>query len=245
MMEIIKRQININNIEIGNKFYFKINLNQSINNLGMMTDMPYGSNTILMGNYQPIQFINDYDLEPYIKTSGRIVAGTDSKLNRVKSYDANEPYKTNFDIRRETYVNYSGITIDGVDRVTKINEDEVSYTINARRDALLGTSGQTSGILYIDNPIDSTSLPIELSVLNTTTKVQYIGEGWNETNLSIDPQIQEEFLIGINSPPEVKSDVFIDRGVINVLDKHLRLSEIKNLDHLTRYGNGFYNISKI
>jgi hypothetical protein len=42
-------------------------------------------------------------------------------------------------------------------------------------------------------------------------------------------------------PPEVESDVFIDRGVISVMDMHLRLSEIKDTKQLERYGNGFIN----
>jgi hypothetical protein len=28
------------------------------------------------------------------------------------------------------------------------------------------------------------------------------------------------------------------------MDKHLRMSEIKNLGQLSRYGNGFYNLTK-
>ena len=244
-MEIIRKQINISDVYIGNRFYFKIKLEQTINNLGIMTDMSYGTNTISLDNNQPIEFINNYDLDPYIKTSDKIIAGTTSKLNIVKSYDADEPYKPNFDIRKEVYINYDNVTIEGVDRVTNIDGSEITYAINASRDLLLGTSGQTSGVLYTDNPKENIILPNELSSNETTTKVQYMGEGWNKTNMSIDPQIQEEYLIGIISTPEIKTDVFIDRGVINVLDKHLRLSEIKNLDHLEKYGNGFYNINRI
>jgi hypothetical protein len=55
---------------------------------------------------------------------------------------------------------------------------------------------------------------------------------------------KEEYLFGIISPPEVQSDVFIDRGATSVLDMHLRLSEIGNISELTRYGNGFYKLNK-
>jgi hypothetical protein len=40
-------------------------------------------------------------------------------------------------------------------------------------------------------------------------------------------------------PPEVENQVFIDRGVVSIMDMHLRLSEIKDLGQLSRYGNGF------
>ena len=74
---------------------------------------------------------------------------------------------------------------------------------------------------------------------------KYIGQGLNETNVSLSALAKEEYLFGIISPPEVKSDVFIDRSVMSIMDMHLRLSEIKNLGELTRYGNGYYNITRI
>jgi hypothetical protein len=62
--------------------------------------------------------------------------------------------------------------------------------------------------------------------------------------VSLSALTKEEYLFGIISPPEVQSDVFIDRGITTVMDKHLRMSEIKNLGQLSRYGNGFYNLTK-
>jgi hypothetical protein len=50
--------------------------------------------------------------------------------------------------------------------------------------------------------------------------------------------------MGIISRPEVENDVFIDRGIVSVLDTHLRLSDINNLGQLQQYGNGFYKIEK-
>ena len=76
------------------------------------------------------------------------------------------------------------------------------------------------------------------------TKSQFQSEGWNGTNTSLDPEVREEYLFGIINTPEVQSDVFIDRGAVSVLDTHLRLSEIESLDHLVRYGNGYYKINR-
>ena len=61
---------------------------------------------------------------------------------------------------------------------------------------------------------------------------------------SLSALTKEEYLFGIISKPEVQNGVFIDRGVISVMDMHLRMSEIKNLGELTRYGNGFYTIRR-
>ena len=72
-----------------------------------------------------------------------------------------------------------------------------------------------------------------------------IGNVFSQTNTSLSAITKEEFLLGIISRPEVENDVFIDRGVVPVLDYHLRLSEIKNLGQLQQYGNGYYNIDRI
>jgi hypothetical protein len=76
------------------------------------------------------------------------------------------------------------------------------------------------------------------------TSFSYVGEGINETNVSISALTKEEYLFGIISPPEVQSDVFIDRGITTVMDKHLKMSEIKNLGELIRYGNGYYKLTR-
>jgi hypothetical protein len=242
-MEIIKKRILFNDIEKDGNIYLKIPLTQSVDGLGLLTDMPYGPNTIF-GILNRYEFLNDYITSIWYKNSGKIISASDSKLERVRSYDSDDPFIEHFNIRNSNYINYSGDSIAGVDRVISVNDDEIKYTIDAKIDANLGTSGQTTGILYTDNPIDGVRITDELDNSITTTKVEYIGEGWNETNVSVDPQVQEEYLIGIISPPEVESDVFIDRTTFSVLDNHLRLSEVETLDHLTRYGNGFYNINR-
>ena len=242
-MEIIKRRILFSDIENSDNVYLKIPLTQSINGLGLLTDMPYGPNKI-SGVLNGYEFMNDYVTSVWYKSSGKIVSASDSKLEGVRSYDSDNPFKEHFTIRKSNYINFLGESIAGVDRVIKINGDEIKYTVDAKIDSKLGTSGQTTGILYTDNPIDGVIIPEELDSAITMTKVEYIGEGWNERNTSIDPQVQEEYLIGIISPPEVESDVFIDRTTFSVLDNHLRLSEIESLDHLSRYGNGFYNINR-
>jgi hypothetical protein len=235
-MELIKRQISTRDIQ-GGSVNFKIVLTQKIDALGIGTDMMYAD-----GAYSASE-LNQL-LGQHHKDAGQIIGVTDSKLDKVKSYDAEEPYKVDLNIREETYKNYKGDWINGVDRVISVDGDEIKYTFGATSDINIGTSAQTSGILFVDNPKDGLNPNNAETNENMTTSIQYMGEGWNYRNTSISPQIQEEYLIGIISPPEVESDVFIDRGVVSVLDKHLRLSEIESLDHLERYGNGFYNINR-
>lgn len=253
-MEIIKRKIlidktaNAGTAKLAQKvvnYRFKIPLNQTIENMGLKTDMPYNGTLIYPENsVLPLEFMSQGVVSDYYKKGDKIIYASDSKLNEVKSYDKDEQYKLNFDMKKEQYTNYESTTIIGVDRVTNIDGEEITYVLDTKRDLLIGTTGQTTGTLYVDNTPDDLFLPNDLDEDITTTKVQYTSEGWNQTNTSLEPQIQEEYLLGIISPPEVESDVFIDRSTFSVLDRHLRLSEVESLEHLTRYGNGFYNINR-
>lgn len=242
-MEIIKRQISKT---VGESIYLKIPLTQTIDNMGLMTDMPFvdGQQIDRCSGGLPLDFLNDGITSTFYRQGGVVNYGSDSKLEVVRSYDNDNQYIINFDVKRESYTNYDGVPINGVDRVVSINGDTIVYTVDAQRNALIGTEAQDTGIQYIDNPEEGVAIPVELDSDITATRVQYLAEGWNERNTSRDPQIQEEYLLGIISKPEVESDVFIDRTTFSVLDKHLRLSEVESLEHLTRYGNGFYNINR-
>ena len=186
-------------------------------------------------------------LSDYWAYASRITGFTDSKKIDVKSYSKVQPYQTGFDINKTIYTNYIGNTIDGRTRITHQSLPSLSavtYVFDANNDVNIGTTNQTSGILYTDysgiTRVVENYLTGDIRV--PLTVMQYNGEGWNETNTSLSAQTKEEYLFGITQPPEVESDVFIDRGSVTVLENHLRLSEIESLEHLERYNNGFYNI---
>ena len=243
-MEVIKKKISISDLLSGD-VHFKVQLTQKLDDLGMSTDIPYDTYTLsmsvdklLFGHY------TSSDLTEFYKENGTIKYITDSKLQALKSYDINEPYKKDLDMNTETYLNYKGSQVNGVDKVTNVNGSEITYVMGTKKDINIGTSGQTTGILYIDNPVNGLE-PNNANINEfMATNAQYESEGWNISNSSLDPNIREEYLFGIISQPEVESDVFIDRGVVSILDSHLRLSEIESLDHLERYGNGYYNINR-
>lgn len=173
-----------------------------------------------------------------------ITGMTDSKIEEVRSYNAADSFRVGFDINKNVYTNYKNEIILGVDMVKSIDNPKI-YVFSAPNDSTIGTNTQVHGITYLDYigrdrqvVVDSIRRTIPL------TTFRYIGEGWNETNTSLSATIKKEYLFGIISQPEVESDVFIDRGITSVMDMHLRLSEIKDLGQLSRYGNGFYKLNK-
>lgn len=295
-MEIIKRKILLEEAtdrNYGSKnwgsitattFYLNIQLNQTIDDMGLFTDIyniPKNQNplnvnlvdyTVLTNKLEAegfsFPFMNgqaqinfNLQLTPtdkavlrlpnksltqyYYYGNNPLTGATDSKIDDVRSYKKDVPYIAGFNINEESYLNYQPIIINGVNRVTNIGEPKI-YVFDTIDDLTIGTSNQTSGIQYMDysaSTIDGDLVPAGIDL--PTTTFRFISEGWNQTNTSLNGLIKEEFLFGIISRPEVENDVFIDRGVVSVLDYHLRLSEIKNLGELQQYGNGYYKIDRI
>ena len=74
--------------------------------------------------------------------------------------------------------------------------------------------------------------------------ISYTANGLNEDNAINLPSFKNEELLGVIGKPKVEVDVFIDRGVNNAFDKRIKISEIKTLEALEKYGNGFFKIKE-
>ncbi len=180
----------------------------------------------------------------YFYTNQKVSGATDTKIDDVKSYKITNPYRIGFDTAKKAYINYTGTIINGVNRVFSIGEPSI-YVFDTLNNANIGTSNQITGLLYKDYTGITRTVSIDNNLVTIPlTTVEYIGEGWNQTNVSLSALTKEEYLFGIISTPEVQSDVFINRGTTTVMELHLKLSEIKNLGQLDRYGNNFYNLTK-
>lgn len=64
----------------------------------------------------------------------------------------------------------------------------------------------------------------------------------HNNNTIIEPSIRQEYKFGISSLQSVDSDIYIDRGINAAFEKHLKLGEVSNMEDLTQYSNGFFNI---
>lgn len=169
------------------------------------------------------------NVSDYFKDGLILTGTTDSQLSFFKSYNKTNPYNTSFIPESGEYIDYKGNTINGVSKILDLS-GPTGYTFNGSNDYKLGTDSQDTGILYKD--------------YDSYTTFQFKAEGWNETNTSLSNIIKEEIFFGITTPPEIESDVFIDRGATSVLTPHLKLSEIESVEHLDFYGNGYFNIIK-
>jgi hypothetical protein len=244
-MELIKRKILIEDLisrdpntysAMTPYIYVNILLTHNIDDMGMFTDIDYIPN-----DNNPIK------VEDYFSNLNPIITGyTDSKLTSFQSYNRLTPYNTSFILNNGDYTNYNGSLIHGISKITNLS-GTTGYTMDANIDSYIGTNNQTTGILY--NDYNTTRIIKKQDVINGSMKIpvttfRFKSEGWNDTNISLSVLTKEEIFLGIISPPEVESDVFIERGVTSVLEPHLKLSEIEGVDHLEMYGNGYYKLIK-
>jgi hypothetical protein len=173
----------------------------------------------------------------------------------VRSYNNQLPYIPYLVLNDDTYINYFGDDVfSGVTMVTVFNEP-ITYVVDAESSGgsaleiqqnldVIGTIGQTTGLKY-DSYSGATYNIIKLDGTaeeKPRTDMRYVGEGWNMTNVDLRAMTKTEYLLGIAYPPEVQSDIFISRGQTTVMEDHLRLGEIKGLDALLDYGNGYYKV---
>jgi hypothetical protein len=81
-----------------------------------------------------------------------------------------------------------------------------------------------------------------------TTKfyTNYSGENFEPqvigNNLQNTFDIKEESKMKLVFPTKVTNDLFIERMEISVFERHSRLSNIKGVDQLEDYKNGYYKI---
>jgi hypothetical protein len=188
----------------------------------------------------PLKLVSNY----YSQVHLRITGITDSKIEDVRTYAASDPYRVNLPVEKGQYRDYTNTIYFGVSKIKSMGEPKI-YAFDAIDDATLGTVNQIYGLSYLDYSGKTRTLTINgLTFVDNFTEFSYIGQGLNMTNLSLSAITKEEYLFGIIFPAEVKSDVFIDRGLNSVMDKHLKFSEISNLGRLANYGNGFYTLNK-
>lgn len=236
--DITSRSKTTHGVITGDSFYLKIILTQNCDDMGLFKNFEKvldgaqnNQFTHINGVDPSIRYLSD-DLSRYTTPAVSISALTEERLDDVRNYNENNIYDAGFDIRREDYINYEGDTVFGRTRVT-IDSDPIEYIIDAHRDdANIGTPDQDDGFYLKTFSADS------------RTEIYYKAQGWNETNVGHSGLTKEEYLFGITSEPQVFSDVFIDRGVISPKEKHLKLGEVRTLNDLINYGNGFFNVKK-
>jgi len=156
----------------------------------------------------------------------------ESKVNEFRRYSKttndkdlyNPTWNTGFTQEiKNTYGNINKIISESIDH-TGSKQNLYEYVLGATENDL-----EMTGIHYKD--LDS-----------WRSQISYNSNGFTSDNSISAPNIKQEYLLGIIEPPKINIDVLIDRGVNSTFDKNLKLGEIRSIEDLISYGNGFFKI---
>lgn len=157
-----------------------------------------------------------------------IITGfTDSKLNQVKTYDVNNPY----------VVGVNGVTDVIYESVSTTDENDNTVIIPS----LVSVDYTINNIDYKTN-ISQPLFPDSTLYFKTQTVYFFESSGLTQQNINL---LKREAEMGISFPPKIENQIFIERQSISVFERHLRMEDIKNIDQLGTYRNGYYNIFNI
>lgn len=157
---------------------------------------------------------NDGTEKSEISTDDIVSGSTKSKLNELlPNIDT-----TNF-MNLVSYLNNDILLADGIEygRITTIATDQIEYELNIYSNSPIKYIDFSNGscIFYYNRKSD-------IRVTDAPHFIAYEG-------------IQEE--------PKTLSDIFIERGVVSGFDNLLRLKQIKSVQELIKYGDGYFNVT--
>lgn len=103
------------------------------------------------------------------------------------------------------------------------------------------TTGVTGGVVYSGYTIDNLQFR---DYADGYTLITGATSGFTKEEVFNSVLTRNEHFLGFIEDPIIYSDIFVERGKQNVMEKNLRLSEIDNMGELDVYGNGYFNVRK-
>jgi hypothetical protein len=215
-----------------------INFEQTFDNIGIFTNEEFIASDELI-NSDPDYFtrISGLNIENYYNFEEYEVTGfTESQLEVVATYNQANPYIENLNVSDTPSLDFTG--------VLDIKDRSIVYVIGGALN--VGQYVPNTGIVYetslvpriVQNPLTR-----EYSTIDQTT-FKYYTKGIREYNSILRAIIHEEKFLNVVFEPTVNNNVVVDRGTVNVNERHLKLSEIDSVEQMVRYGQNFFNVVK-
>jgi hypothetical protein len=228
-----------NGNKIPNTIDIDLFLKQDYDDMGLFTDKPYtpstltltqkpsGFNSFIYGRLAgaPLSFYTT----PPVTATGQT---DDSFLKQVYSLridSNNQPiYVPLLNINRGEENTFNGVITD--------NSDFTIYKIGSAKSNVTNTGVEFK--TYKNEFVESTDVdgnPLSWKKTEFTSK----NGGWNNSNLTLSALTKQEEYLGIVFKPEINSDVFINRGVEDIFERHAILSEIKTTNDIDNFRGGY------
>lgn len=165
---------------------------------------------------------------------------TRHRLDEVRTLDINNPYIVGVNGVNDIFVDSDGVenvryTIGDIQYLTKlikIIDPDNPYSVS------LNSTNNISKP-YVPNRYNNNDF--EEIYPTTFVYTPIVAVGGDDDSYFI---FKEESKSGVVFKPKIKEEVFIDRKPMSVFENQFRLSNIKSLEGLERYNNGYYNIFK-
>lgn len=220
--------------------YLPILITQSFNNIGLYTDEDFiEMDNLINESFDVYTRKSGLPVENYFTYNEYFVTGqTSSALDVVKSYNQSNPYIIGF--------NMNPLPSQGFTGVISISDESIKYVIDGQINNV-GQYVDGTGVIMetfstsrlVEDPITKDLVEIPL------TTFRYKVQGLRDYNTSLKALIHEEKYLGIVEKPIVNNDVLVDRGTVNVMERHLKLSEVDSVEQLQRYGQGFFRVQVV
>lgn len=148
-------------------------------------------------------------------------------------------YENDIDIENNNIGTVTGTTISRLNELKKYTEsslitDKYVLSSNGSNGLILSETTEdlivyiVDGINYTDNIIDgSTSFSFIIPEIYEDLENNFI--------------IKEDKFLNYNDYKEI-NDIDVVRQTLNIFESHIRLSDIRNVEELTLYGGGYFNI---
>lgn len=91
-------------------------------------------------------------------------------------------------------------------------------------------------------PLATFKTKINLVNRDLTTTFSRLKDMETYNGIQVYPVFKEEYLMGISSLENVDANIYIERGINAAFERHLKLGEVKSLDDVVTYGNGYFKI---
>jgi len=179
---------------------------------------------------------------------GLITGTTQHRLDVVKSYDPSNPFVVGINPSNGNGVTSVTVDVDNIQTVN-YNIDGISYSTKLIKNINLVDKPTGVTTPNLNSPISTTRsyrprVVNERSIqpdVHYPTTFSYTVSVTDETDYFI---FKDEVKMGVVFTPKVYEEVFIERQSISVFEAQARLSEIRTLEDLVEYNNGFYNVTK-
>lgn len=103
------------------------------------------------------------------------------------------------------------------------------------------TTGTTEGLIYSAYTIDGLYYR---DFSNGYTSITGTTSGYSKEEVYNKILTRNEHFLGFIEDPIIYSDIFVERGKQNVMEKNLRLGEIDSTGEIDIYGNGYFIVRK-